>query len=210
MPSGSGASKRKKWYLADCLTFLKDFVGQHRKSASNVTVEEDVDETQLGGEVINEDDDTIDSPLTNEVLDTAGSSRSSSANAAPARTASKRKSSALEAVTGPMINFLESRTVQSQPGNQPIPSMGPTAKFLDSLVSDVEKLNSKRQRLFKSKVLDILNNLLDEQEAEAEGCQTFFSRPTSSLSSSSSHHYTTLQGSTSSQLVDYINTYTTH
>ncbi|XP_076030648.1 uncharacterized protein LOC143018936 [Oratosquilla oratoria] len=42
-PSGSGASKKKKWYLAESLAFLRDYMGKHRNLGSNSNV---VDENE--------------------------------------------------------------------------------------------------------------------------------------------------------------------
>ncbi|KAK4879393.1 hypothetical protein RN001_007539 [Aquatica leii] len=44
--SGSGSLKRKKWYVAYYMMFLKDFVGQHRQSVGNAIIEDS--ETSVG------------------------------------------------------------------------------------------------------------------------------------------------------------------
>lgn len=194
------------------MAFVKDFVGKHKKSASNVTMEENSEEAQETEELMTENDDITDSASIAEALeDTA--SLSTSSQVAPTRTAPKRKIVGVEAVAQPMIEFFKSRTVQNPAMNQPIPSLGPTAKFMDSLVPDVEKLNPRRQRMFKARVLETLNNLLDEQEAETERYQASYSRPISSLSTSSYQHQptsleTSLDNTDSpSQLVNYVNTF---
>ena len=42
-PSGSGASNKKKWYLADCMSFLDNFINKHKPMESNMSTD-DVDE----------------------------------------------------------------------------------------------------------------------------------------------------------------------
>lgn len=40
IPSGSGASKTRKWYLYDTMGFLRDFIMQHKKMSSNFVGDE--------------------------------------------------------------------------------------------------------------------------------------------------------------------------
>lgn len=42
--SGSGATKKRKWYLYDNMAFLKDYMLQHKTMTSNLTAD-DSDET---------------------------------------------------------------------------------------------------------------------------------------------------------------------
>jgi len=112
LPSGSSATKRITWYLAECLSFVKDFVGKHKKSASNVTIEENAEEAQeteeISEEIVTENDDN--SPSIAEVLE-ATAIWSTSSQMAPTRRAPKRKIVGVEAVTQPIIEFFKSRTV---------------------------------------------------------------------------------------------------
>lgn len=165
LSSGARASKRKKWYLADYLSFLRDFVGQHRKSVSNITIEEDLEETQSLEDSVNEAEESFTSPLNYELFNSDPSTILSTANSRVLpRKVQKRKS--LEALTEPMINFLESRTEQNQSINQSGPVVTATGKFFESLIPDVEKLDAKREHLFKSQLLEILYGFLDQQESE--------------------------------------------
>lgn len=48
-PSGAACSEKKKWYLFEAMSLLKDFMGQHKKIKSNYAetstlTEEDTDE----------------------------------------------------------------------------------------------------------------------------------------------------------------------
>lgn len=68
--------------------------------------------------------------------------------------------SASDMVAGRMIKFLKKRS------QQPTPSADPNLKFFESLMPYIEKLSSKRIRIFKFKVLGFLNDLLEDQEHE--------------------------------------------
>jgi len=63
IPSGSGASKKRKWYLYDNIAFLTDYMMQHKSMVSNL-IEDDLNETldlNLGeSEILN----TVEEPLT--------------------------------------------------------------------------------------------------------------------------------------------------
>jgi len=63
-----------------------------------------------------------------------------------------------------MAEYLKTVTAQvkSQRKNQELED--PTLMFFKSLVPDVNKLNSRKQRYFKAKVMDLLNSMLDSQE----------------------------------------------
>ncbi|KAL1494908.1 hypothetical protein ABEB36_010420 [Hypothenemus hampei] len=106
LPSGSGTSKRKKWYLADNMTFLKDFMGQHRQPVGNATIEEtseialDLDQERC----IGDDEDTQDTPISITSSDSQSMTQGRSKPKVP------KMASVVGAVAGPMIKFLESRT----------------------------------------------------------------------------------------------------
>ncbi|XKL64162.1 hypothetical protein PGB90_004248 [Kerria lacca] len=85
LPSGSAPSKKKKWYIADCMSVVKDYIGQNRKMASNVEVECDELEANLS-----------DSALS------------------PPAIKKKQKSTPADLVAGPMIEFLRSRTCKQE------------------------------------------------------------------------------------------------
>jgi len=74
------------------------------------------------------------------------------------------KSSAAEVIAGPMDEYLRTviAQVQSQRKSQELED--PTLTFFKSLLPDVNKLNFRKQRCFKAKVMELLNSMLDSQE----------------------------------------------
>lgn len=158
VPSGSGASKKKKWYLADSMSFMHNFIGQNKKTASDVVVD---DNSEI--EVKEEARQTIfDEDMGSQSI--AASFDSLPRTSTPTRiTKAKRHKimSAAEAVPGPTIEYVTTRI-----HNQNDVSSSANFKFLESLVGDVDSLAPRRQRYFKEKVLSILHNLMDEQEQD--------------------------------------------
>lgn len=67
-------------------------------------------------------------------------------------------------VTDNMIEYLKIITAQVQSQRNSRELEGPTLTFFRSLVPDVEKLNSGKQRQFKARVIQMLNSMLDSQE----------------------------------------------
>lgn len=61
----------------------------------------------------------------------------------------------------PMLNFLKSNTRSKNEQENPF------LIFCKGLLPDYEQLTSKRQRLFKEKMMFFINSLLDEQESES-------------------------------------------
>lgn len=153
MPSGSAASKKKKWYLADSMSFLNAFIGQHRKSTGNAITENIIED-----DIRSPEDSGNDASLVEDIsLDITVPSPAN-----PHHTHVKKiRMTPVDLVAGPMIELLKSQTDQWPEPVRPI------MKFFESLVPDVEKLSSRRQRLFKERVLHILHNYLDEEENEA-------------------------------------------
>ncbi|XP_076069193.1 uncharacterized protein LOC143041239 [Oratosquilla oratoria] len=157
-PSGSGASKKKKWYLAESLAFLRDYMGKHRNLGSNSNVV-DENEAEQNADVsdFSEEADGIAIP--------AEQSSPCPDNFAqpPPKKKTKGKTSMITDVAGPMIEFLKSRTSVAKTEM----TQSHNSKFLESLVPDMDKLTPRRQRQFKEKALTTLNRFLDEQEEEA-------------------------------------------
>lgn len=168
-PSGSAASKKKKWYLADSMSFMHSFVGQHRKSKGNIENQDEVEEgmplstfLEDVNEMTEEANETVEgisscTMSTSQASETHGKAENRS-DSNP-ETSKKRKMSTSDMVAGSMVEFKKKRS-------QPTPPANPNLKFFESLIPDVEKLSSKRIRLFKYKVMGFLNDLLDDQENE--------------------------------------------
>lgn len=64
--------------------------------------------------------------------------------------------------TDHIIDLLKTRA----PSKEVSPS-NPHINFFNSLIPDIERLSSRRQRKFKEQVMTLLNNFLDEEENEA-------------------------------------------
>lgn len=174
-PSGAAASKKKKWYLADSMGFLKDYMGIHRASSSNV----DVQETSATEIHVSDADDPDEE--TSEELPLAPPLRSSS-TVSSTRSCKRKSESAATLLAGPVAEYLRSK-VQSNDRTK-----DPMLFFFEGILPEVAQLNAKRKRYFKGKVMDILNLLLDEQEAEV-ACQSI-SHVTSPIST---HSHTSSQ-----------------
>lgn len=190
LPSGSAAQKKKKWYLADSMSFLGNFIGQHRQSKSNVVVQDDSDdenESEVNEEEINESiEDNVVSPITppNDTSDRPPPvSQAQGLEAKNKNARKKRKMTASEMVAGPMITFLKSR---SQP--QPAEPVGANKVFFESLLPDMEKLSARRQREFKLKVHALLNGYMDDQDNEQVMMTTSTLSSVASPASSSSSY----------------------
>lgn len=162
IPSGSGASKKRKQYLYDNMTFLTDYMMQHKSMVSNL-IEDDLNETldlNLGeSEILNtvEEPYDVSSELTPTSImceETIQSSNSSQIFKKPKKI---KKVMASEMVAEPMINYLKSKTIQKVEDS-------PELLFLKSVIPDFKKLNDKNQRRFKNTILSSLDKLLDEQE----------------------------------------------
>jgi len=159
--------------LADAMSFLSNYAGPQRKIISNISapntakVSEEVRHLEVG---VSEDGNEF---LSEEFESQSGldNIEGQSQYVTPTSFSSKdtkknktNKSSAAEVVAGPMAEYLKTVTaqVQSQRKNQELED--PTLTFFKSLVPDVNKLNSRKQRYFKAKVMELLNSMLDSQE----------------------------------------------
>lgn len=177
LPSGSAAhSKKKKWYLAENMSFLQNFIGQHRKSKGNVTDDslddndnEDNEETFQETASFQDITGNLDETATSTEEDNTAAARTSTtissivADKAPQVSLSKyrggkRKPSPADLVALPMIDFLKSRTGQTDNHHM---------KFFESLIPDMERLSKRRQREFKLQVHSLLYSFIDDQENEA-------------------------------------------
>lgn len=157
-PSGAAASKKKIWYLADSMGFLKDYMGIHRASSSNVDVQE-TSPSEIHVSDVDEPDEE-----TSEERALAPPLRSSSAGSCN-RSCKRKSESAATLLAGPVAEYLRSK-VQMNDGTK-----DPMLLFFEGILPEVAQLNAKRKRYFKGKVIDLVNQLLDDQEAEV-ACQS--------------------------------------
>lgn len=165
------APKKKKWYLADAMSFLALYAGPQRKMISNLSapntmkVSEELGNFEIG---VSEDDSEFPSEeiKSRSGLDNIdGEDVTTTAFSSNQRKKNKTiKSSAAEVVAGPMAEYLKTVTAQVQSQGKSQELEDPTLTFFKSLVPDVNKLNSRNQRTFKSKVMELLNSMLDSQE----------------------------------------------
>jgi hypothetical protein len=181
------------------MSFLENFIGQHRQTKSNVMVQDnsaDENEFEVKEEEIHEStEDNAVSPITPPNDTSACPPPVSQAQGMQSKTQvarKKRKMTASEMIAGPMFTFLKSR---SEP--QPAEPVGSNRKFFESLLPDVEKLSTRRQRDFKLKVLSLLNGYMDEQENE--NLIITISTSSSAASPASTHSSYNPQGQTNLQ-----------
>lgn len=188
-PSGSGCNKKKKWYLADAMSFLDNYVNQHKQTASNMKCAEDEE-----SEVLTSDKETYED----------SESRSGSGLFKPSSSSKQWKQSPAEVLAAPMTKFLETFSESRVKERE-----SPLVNFFRGVLPDIEKLAPKRQRMFKAELVQLVNKLVDEEEEENV---RITSRPSSTYSATayspptqidtihgyeghSSTQYTTLQPS---------------
>lgn len=177
-PSGSGCNKKKKWYLADAMSFLNNYVSQHKPMASNMNcVEDEESEVLPGDKETNEDSN----PCTSE-------SRSSSGSFKPSSSSKHWKHSPAEVLAAPMAKFLQS---VSEPRVKEQES--PLVNFFRGVLPDIEKLAPKRQRMFKAELVKLVNKLVDEEEEENARVSSRPSSTYSAMAYSPPSHITTIQ-----------------
>nr|XP_018913519.1 PREDICTED: uncharacterized protein LOC109041584 [Bemisia tabaci] len=184
----NGGKKHKKWYLADAMTFVLPYIlgGPQREESSlhlsipGISDDSRIDETApdfMENEgsiewVVDENDET-------NPLDTASNSFPTNSNDAKRR---KLSPSTSEAVNTHFDEYLRNATAHSrnqqretgysrnqQPEtgysrNQQPETEDPIIAFFKSLMPDIIKLDSRRQRHFKAQVIGVLNSMLDSQE----------------------------------------------
>lgn len=175
-PSGS-AAKKKKWHLADAMSFLVNYAGPQRKIISNLPPPSIV-RSIFGNTKDSEDtEDLVVVGIIQESSKFPADEPESQADSIEVQrqdviiakvTPKERKknksirSSAAEIVAGPVAEYLKTVTAQSRGKSQE--SEDPTLLFFKSIVPDVKKLSSRKQRSFKAKVMELLNSMFDSQE----------------------------------------------
>lgn len=156
--SGTGR-KRRKWYLADSMDFLYNFMNQHKlNSTNNVEYWEEENTNSLDEqEVIEyENEEEVE-----EHLDTRIEYEDATSTGQVTNNSSTKEinSTVSAAVFGPILEHLLSEVKSNDKDN-------PDWSFFKSLMPDVTKLSVKRRRKFKEIVLTNLNHLLEEDEIE--------------------------------------------
>lgn len=181
-PSGAASSKKKKWYLCDAMSFVQDFMGQHKKMASNydqsAVIEEntknyDLSESVADFDETNSQHSVISTPSIRPDLNPPKKLKEASNK--------HYKETAADLVAGPMINFLKSKT-----GHTDEVLNNSDFNFFKSLIPDMQKLSGKRRREFKTQIMLSLNKFLDEEEDERSRSLSLTSTPHPSPASTDS------------------------
>ncbi|XP_030746732.1 uncharacterized protein LOC115875416 isoform X2 [Sitophilus oryzae] len=162
-PIGAASSKKKIWYLFDSMSFLKDFMSQHKKMRSSNYDEPTILKTN-----------NINNDVYENMVDFESSNSQFSISSPPpiscelnpprkSKDVSKKhcKESATDRVAESMVAFLKSKTEQTEEKLN-----ASDLNFFKSLIPDMQKLSSKRHRQFKAEIMLSLNKLLDEEEEE--------------------------------------------
>lgn len=162
--SGSAASRKKKWYLFNEMSFLSSFMLQHKQTSSNLEASDDESEAtdnekSTENPNLNESVREIESANATCLIGRQELRRVSSEPVFKKPKKTQVKNSTVEQVAGPMIEFLRSKTNKSAVEDVDL-------LFFKSLLPDFKKLNGKNRRQFKQFVLTTLNTYIDSQEAQ--------------------------------------------
>lgn len=141
--------RKKKWHLADAMTFLDNVVGPTRKMTSSLVI------TTEPGENDNNSNDVINEELAQQPL-----IKDDSMEFIPHR---KQRKTAAEIVAAPMAEFLKVATEKRKADE----TEDPMLTFFKSLLPEAKHLSNERKRQFKTSVMATLFQLLDEEELEA-------------------------------------------
>ncbi|KAG8294856.1 hypothetical protein J6590_093474 [Homalodisca vitripennis] len=169
MPSGSGG-KKKKWHLAEAMSFLKPYMGPTNKNTCsnfsrkrlhqdgdvqphNEDTETEVDNTQLA--INTQDVDDSHTEVVSGETVVANDHFESNEEINPRK---KRSKSAAEVVAEPISAYFKSITNKKPVEDHPV------LLFFKGLVLDVEKLSQTSQRKFKTDILQCLNRLCEHEE----------------------------------------------
>jgi len=163
--SGSAASKKRKWYLFESMSFLSDFMLQHKQMISNVSdICNELNE-RSESEEYSFDTSTVEDNISPE----DGTASECELNETVFKKPKTQLKTASEQVAEPMIEFLKSRTKQANTSEDLSEIL-----FFKSLIPDYKKLNDKNQRRFKQVVLSTLNSYIDDQEQNQQAQMTSF------------------------------------
>lgn len=143
--------KKKKWYYADAMAFLQKYVRPKKKMDSYQAPS--IDDQQATGteeESLEPEVDEVEIDLAEDINASVVSDTDVEAFAGEINPRKKLKKSASETV------HLKC-PIQTTDDH-------PMLLFFKSVIPDVSKLDNRRQRQFKSSVLSLLDELIDDQE----------------------------------------------
>lgn len=166
--SGSAASKKRKWYLFESMSFLSDFMLQHKQMISNVSDNCNEHNERSESEEYSFDTSIVEDNISPEDGTTSECELNETVFKRPKKPKTQFKT-ASEQVAEPMIEFLKSRTKQANTSEDSSEIL-----FFKSLIPDYKKLNDKNQRRFKQVVLSTLNSYIDDQEQNQQAQMTSF------------------------------------
>ncbi|XP_060866685.1 transcription factor Adf-1-like [Metopolophium dirhodum] len=146
--SGSAASKKRKWYLFESMSFLSDFMLQHKQMISNVSDTCNEHNERSESEEYSFDTSTVEDNISPEDGTASERELNETVFKRPKKSKTQLKT-ASEQVAEPMIEFLKSRTKQANTSEDSSEIL-----FFKSLIPDYKKLNDKNQRRFKTIVQD--------------------------------------------------------
>lgn len=164
-------NRRKGWYLADVMSFLQDHMHSRGPKIRDDSVEnflmlecsEDFEE-QSG------EKDQTPSPEASIVIEDAHPTQKPDGNfkvIAVDKNLGKKKANknswhamTPDNVVGTVLESFTNNTMQECSEIQ----QHPLLQFFAGLIPEYDRLTTKRQRIFKQKSLNVLNDLLDEQE----------------------------------------------
>jgi len=156
--SGAATSKKRKWYLFESMSFLSNFMLQHKQMTSNVSNNCNESDECSESKEYSFDDGTV-SDCEQQLNETVFKR--------PKKAKTQFKT-ASEQVVESMIEFLKSRTKQVSTDDSS------ELLFFKSLIPDYKKLNNQNQRRFKQVVLSTLNDFIDDQEQNKQAQMTSF------------------------------------
>lgn len=150
-PSGSGYNKKKTWYLTDAMSFLNNYVKQHKATANNMKCSEDEE-----SEVLTRDKETYEDSNSSH-----SESHSGSGSFKQSSLSKQWTQSLAEVLAVQMTTFLETFSEsQAKEGESLL------VNFIWGVLPDIEKLAPKRQRMFKAVLVHLVNKLVDEEQEE--------------------------------------------
>ncbi|XP_014280880.1 uncharacterized protein [Halyomorpha halys] len=140
-----GGVKKRKWYLADSMAFLNDFMGQNKKSPNNWDILADDTMEKCFEE---EDETEANHYYGVEVLDVN-----------TPQPVTRSYSTSLSKWNKTDVDVCESSSDIFQSGADLL--------FFRSLFADMNKLSERRKRRFKEMTMSSLHSLIDSQEEES-------------------------------------------
>lgn len=140
-----GGAKKRKWYLADCMAFLNDFMGQNKKSPNNWD--------PMADDTMDKFHDEEDEKETKHYFGVEVFYNNTTNSGSRTHSTSLSKSNLVEAdLWESCYDIFQSEA---------------DVLFFRSLFADMNKLSERRKRRFKEMVMSSLHSLIDSQEDES-------------------------------------------